>query len=123
MGIGGIALLSLLHALTRGGGMWGPLLGLGGAGGAAHGAWPALQPVVQQFSKSRAPKAPMAITTAPAGGLPAQAGGPARSGGLSPQGAARHPSLSRFFNPDGTPRSSTPTARHVSKTCCRCAAG
>jgi hypothetical protein len=108
---GGMALLSLLHTLLRGGHMWGPLLGLGGAGLAAHGAWPAIQPHLQQLLQTRTgptpptmPQAPMAITTAPAGGLPAQAGGPAHSGGLSPQGAARHPSVSSFFSPDGTPR-------------------
>jgi hypothetical protein len=108
---GGVALLSLLRALM-GGHMWGPLLGLGGLGVAAHGAWPAIGPHLPQLLQTRAgptppatPKAPMAITTAPAGGPSAMpAGGPAHSGGLSPQEAARHPSLSRFFFPDGTPR-------------------
>jgi hypothetical protein len=70
---GGMALLSLLHALTRGG-MWGPLLGLGGAGVAAHGAWPALQPMVQQFLKSRAGPTPPAMPRVPQAIAKAQLG-------------------------------------------------
>ena len=74
MGIGGgVALLSLLRALMDGH-MWGPLLGLGGAGVAAHGAWPALQPLVQQFLKSRAGPTPPAMPRVPQAIAKAQLG-------------------------------------------------
>jgi hypothetical protein len=109
VGTGGMALLSPLHTLPRGGHLSGPLVGLGGVAGRLRGlaGRPAAPPTV--IANSRRPD-PAGHAQGPDGdhhgprGRPARPRGPAHSGGLSPQEAARHPSLSRFFNPDGTPR-------------------
>jgi hypothetical protein len=96
---GGMALLALIHRLSKGG-MWGPLLGLGGLGLAGYGLSGGLHNLLKHFRKE-----PAAAPAVPAAAIAAPAATPnTPQVGLTLAEAAKHPMVQKYVNPDGTIR-------------------
>lgn len=95
---GGMAGLALLNSLAHGADTRDALVGLGGLALGAHGlSGGHLSNLLQLFGKKPVPAPTPAPSSESRGGSPAPSG-------LTLQQAATHPQLSKFFNPDGTPR-------------------
>ena len=109
--------LGLLHTMARGG-MWGPLLGLGGLGlgayGLSNGSFEKLLPTLSKLfahkqeqalpPASHPPQSPGLLTAKKEPATPKLTTNVTQPQGLTLEQAAHHPRLSKFFNADGSPR-------------------